>query len=277
MRIDDTSPRTWVLAAVAGWAILAWVLALAGMGRRVEPLAADPGLLPPLPAATATTASAPLGPREQYDPIAVRPLFSPDRRPQPFFLQGQAGPGTDKAFDYVLTSVLISPRVKLAILQPAAGGDAVRVRVDQAPESHPAWRLVELGPRSAVFTDGADRRELQLRVFDGQGGQPPTPLGQAGNGARARQAVPPVAPPAVDNAADAAAPPDAVESAAPAPPRPAAPAKVGANPAGSTGAADESKVTADQAQMDAIRKRIEARRAQMREQAQQPKPPGNNR
>lgn len=277
MRIDDTSPRTWVLAAVAGWLILAWLLALAGMGRRVEPLAADPGLLPPLPAVSATAMGPSLGLREQYDPIAARPLFSPDRRPQPFFLRGEAGPGTDQAFDYVLTSVLISPRVKLAILQPAAGGDAVRVRLDQAPASHPAWRLVELDPRSAVFTDGGDRRELQLRVFDGQGGQPPTPLAPAANGARARQAVPPVAPPTVDSAADAAAPPAAVESAGPAPVRAAAPAQANANQTVRSGAADESEVTADQAQMDAIRKRIEARRAQMREQAQQPKPPGTSR
>ena len=47
MRIDDAGPRTWLLAGVAGWALVAWLLAVAGMGGRVEPLPDDPTLLQP--------------------------------------------------------------------------------------------------------------------------------------------------------------------------------------------------------------------------------------
>ena len=45
MRLDDVSPRTWLFGAAAGWALAAWMLALAGMGGRVVPLADDPSLL----------------------------------------------------------------------------------------------------------------------------------------------------------------------------------------------------------------------------------------
>ena len=31
MRLDDVSPRTWLFGAAAGWALAAWMLALAGM------------------------------------------------------------------------------------------------------------------------------------------------------------------------------------------------------------------------------------------------------
>ena len=41
MRLSDAGPRTWLLATVAGWALLAWVLALVGMGGRIGKLPDD--------------------------------------------------------------------------------------------------------------------------------------------------------------------------------------------------------------------------------------------
>ena len=49
MRVDAAAPRTWLLAAVAAWALLTWLLAVAGMGGRVGVLPDDPTLRQPLP------------------------------------------------------------------------------------------------------------------------------------------------------------------------------------------------------------------------------------
>src|SRR3546814_19571789 len=69
---------------------------------------------------------------------------------------------------------MIAPDFRMAILQPREGGDSVRVRVGTAPEAAPGWRLVSLEPRRAVFDGPAGERKRELRVFDGEGGIPPT-------------------------------------------------------------------------------------------------------
>lgn len=263
MRLDDAPPRTWLLAAIAGWALLAWVLALAGMGTRIAALPEDPSLLRPLPPLR-PAAPGRLGPLTQYGEIASRPLFSTDRRPKPFSLQGDAGgEGQAAEFDYRLTSVLITPKLRMAILQPPDGSKSVRVRVGEAPESHPGWRLETLNARSAVFVGPEGPRTLELRVFDGQGGQPPTPSAPA---------------PAARAGADAAVPPP--RPILEPPPRPTD----GTAPAGSTpdpapsdaatpAAPPASAPASDQAQMEAIRQRIQARREQLRQQQSRTKPP----
>lgn len=264
MRVDSPSPRTWLLAAVAAWALLGWLLALAGMGGRVALLAADPGLLPPLPQPR-PAAPQRLGPLAQYAEIGARPLFAEDRRPHPFALQAGGGEGTEStAFDYVLTSVLIAPQLHMAIVQPSQGGDSVRIKLGEAAEAQPAWRLVELQPRSAVFEGPSGRKSLELRVFDGSGGQPPTALrapaaanGRDQAGARATSAD------AVADADAVPAPEAEAPAAAPAAPAPPAPAASTPEPAAAPPPTDT------QQQMDAIRERIQARRAQMRQEALQ--------
>jgi len=266
VRLDDAGPRTWLLAAVAGWALAAWLLAAVGMGGAVEPLADDPGLLEPLPPVRPSPPLR-LGPLGQYDAIASRPLFSEDREPQPFFLQGEGEESEERAFDYVLTSVLITPQLEMAILQPREGGESVRVRLDHAPQSHPSWRLVELDQRSAVFEGPEGPLTLQLRVYDGVGGERPTAVARP----QPDRARIPIAPPPVNRVDDAVSkPPEAAASAAAAAaqdePVEDAPAEDAAT--NDPGFADEMT---EQAQMDAIRERIEARRDQLRnEQKSQP-------
>ena len=267
--LDDAGPRTWLLAGAAGWAVLVWLLALAGMGRSAQPLPPDASQLRPLPQLRASTAK-PLGPLAQYDQIAARPLFTQDRRPKPFFLPGQGGGESEKAaFDYVLTSVLITPNLKAAILQPADGSESVRVKLGEVPESHPAWRLTSLDARSAVFEGAEGRREMTLRVFNGQGGQPPTAVA-APSGANAPRpsgvTVPPASQPinAAPKPTNAPTPPRPV-TAAPAPGTSGTTPQAGNNNSDST---SDAPLTPE-AQMEAIRKRIEARRAQMRQQQQQ--------
>lgn len=229
-RLQQAGPLTWLLAAWAGWALLLWSGALAGMGARIgEPVAVAPA---PLPQPAPVVADR-MGPLAQYAEAAARPLFTQDRRPRTFLAvgpEGDAGASPATTLDFVLTGVLISPQVRLAILQPTAGGDPQRVREGTAPEGAPGWRLVEVQARSAVFeaSDGA-RSSIDLRTF-----------GVA-------------AAPAVARAAGIA------PAAGPPPPSPTAIAPA-------TGGND---AVPDQARIEAIRQRIEARRAQLRAGAAQ--------
>ena len=251
MRVDSAGPRTWLLATVAGWALLAWLLALAGMGGRAALLADDPGLLQPLPQPRPSPPER-LGPLAQYAEIGARPLFAEDRRPHPFSLQPADGEeAKGDAFDYVLTSVLITPQLHMAIVQPSQGGDSVRIKLGEASEDIPAWRLVELNPRSAVFEGPEGRKALDLRTFDGVGGQPPTAVRDAGN-VPGKLPVPPAAA-VMDADAGASADADSNADAVAPPPEPAS----------------TPQPTSTEKQMDAIRKRIEARRAQLRQEALQ--------
>jgi general secretion pathway protein N len=169
----------------------------------------------------------------------VRPLFAADRRPHPFVLDASAGgdEARGNGFDYMLTSVLIAPPLQMAILQPTGGGEGIRVRLGESSKAFPDWRLVELDPRSAVFEGPGGRRVLPLRTFDGTGGEPPSHMPDANRRVRETAA-------ARAEAAEAAA-----EAAA----------------ASRRGQATEP--TQVQRQAEAIRRRIEARRAQMRREA----------
>ena len=247
MRADTAGAKTWLLGAVAAWALCAWLLALLGMGGSVTSLPEDPALLQPLPRAARPLPER-LGPLPRYAEIGRRPLFSENRRPQPFVINPDGEDDAKRGFDYILTSVLITPRLKLAIIQPAGGGESIRVMLDQAPESHPAWRLIGLGERSAVFEGPEGRRDLSLRVYDGIGGERPTETGSPDDRV-------PVAPPGAD----------------------ARGATRGASPAEAPQAVDDATAqpAATQVQMDAIRQRIEQRRARLRDNSP-PQPPANS-
>lgn len=252
MRADTASAKTWLLGAAAAWALCAWLLALLGMGGGVSRLAEDPALLQPLPQASKPPPER-LGPLQQYSEIGRRPLFTSDRRPQPFVINpDEQGEGRND-FDYVLTSVLIAPDFRMAILQPREGGDSIRVRVGTAPEAAPGWQLVSLEPRRAVFDGPEGERKLELRVFDGEGGIPPTPMSAGANMPGTSRPTPPgVAPPggtepAVRDADDPA------------------PAPAGPDQPPPDAAETDNRASAEQ--IDAIRKRIEARRAKLRQDA----------
>lgn len=245
MRLDDVAPRTLLLGAAAGWALVAWALALAGMGGRVPEPESGAITSQPIPAVPRPAAPT-IGPPGQYEAIAARPLFAVDRRPHPFSLRNDAGPQRDAPeFDLVLTSVLITPQRSLAIVQKPDGSEAWRVRVGEAPEAFPAWRLATLAPRSATFVGPEGERTLTLRVFNGQGGPGGPPPGvPAPTGAN------PMAP-------------DEIRAATP----PPAPAPSPATPPATDAAAPDPQ------QIEAIRRRIEARREQMRQRAQSSNPP----
>jgi len=258
VRVDAAAPRTWLLAAVAAWALLICLLALAGMGAHVAPLPPDPALRQALPTPRPSPPDR-LGPIAQYAEVGTRPLFSEDRRPQKFVLQpeGQEGTPADN-FDYVLSSVLITPQVNLAIVQPTAGGKSVSFRLGEGAEDLPNWRLVSLNPRSAVFEGPGGQKSLDLRVWPGVGGTAKAP-------------APPPTPNAVSDADNTGTPAPASQVASPLPtPPPSSGGRLGENAA----PVDQDEDARAKQQMDAIRKRIEERRAQLRREAQG-QPPGS--
>ena len=232
MRLDQVRPSTRVIAALAAMAVLGWVLALAGVGAHASVAEVDPALLvQPIPQLQAAAAPH-LAPLAEYTEAASRPVFAQDRRPHAFVL----APGEDRAasagngFDYVLNSVLIAPGFNMAIIEPAQGGDSVSVRMGESADAIAGWRLVELQPRAAVFDGPGGRRTLELRTWAGVGQVP------------SMSAAPATSPVATRVA-------DAPEAPADAPAQAPAPTQV-------------------QQQMEQIRKRIEARRAQLRRKDQ---------
>ena len=254
MRLDDAGPRTWLLGATTAWALVALLLAFAGMGGRIEPLPADPSLRQSLPV-PAAPAPARLGPLSGYARISARPLLSPSRRPQPFSLEPEREDQPEERFEYVLTGVLLTPSLQMAIVQPARGGEPERLRVGQAPEAAPSWRLVALSPRAAVF-DGPDgEQSLDLRSYDGgadlrasavPGAAEPQPPRRGRTPAPVPMPSSPMQPDAVQDAGTSPEP-EAVEEA--------------------------DAVSTPQEQMETIRKRIEARREQLRREARDADPP----
>ena len=254
MRAEDAGARTWLYAALAGWAVAVWVLALFGMGGSIDRLEDDPSLRQALPAPGSRGAER-LGPLPQYAETSARPLFTDNRRPQPFTIDPMGEPaeaGND--FDYVLTSVLRTPGVQLVILQPTGGGAPVRVKLGEAPEAAAAWTLQTVEARKAVFAGPQGERTLELRVFDGVGGEPPTRVA----------AVPPAsagtAPPAIASVPDANAPATPV----PAPPGAVPAREAAANAGPAPDAAVQQQAAQDQ--VEAIRRRIEERRARLRQE-----------
>lgn len=271
MRVDDLGPKTWLLAGVAAWGVLLWVLALAGMGDRVGEgeIEGEGQRLP----GTVSAAKERLGPLGDYMEIGQRPLFTEDRQPKPFTISGNGEAPVVNTFDFVLTSVLITPQAQVAILRPPGDtAQPVRVKMGEAVQGAQQWSLAVLNPRQAVFRGPEGEKTLELRVFDGVGGTPPTAMNM----------VPPPPPP----------PPGAVNGGAP-PPMPGQPyvqpgqvppqAQVppGVDQSGMPVPAVEQPSTAQatsdsgeqaelssQQQLEAIRRRIEARRAQLRREQQ---------
>jgi general secretion pathway protein N len=270
MRADSAGAKTWLLGAVALWALVVWALGLFGLGGRIERLAEDPSLLQALPRGVPAVDER-LGPLPQYAEIGDRPLFTNDRRPQPFFINPQGEGEEPETFEYVLTSVLRVPGLEMAILHPQDGSEPVRLRIGESPEGASGWRLASIAPRSVVFDGPEGETTLELRVFDGVGGEPPTAMAEApAENARARPdaARPrrqPVPRPG-ERGAGAVVPVTTSSSPAPVPvyvPEPDAGDAADA-------ASDAEEVRTPDAQVEAIRQRIEARRAQQRQQAQQP-------
>ncbi|MFO3704712.1 type II secretion system protein XpsN [Xanthomonas codiaei] len=256
MRLDLIGLRTWLLATVVGWALLVCILAVAGLGKRVDLLPDDPALVQRLPTLPAPAPER-LGAFEKYSEIAAHPAFAEDRLPHPFFLSGNDGSGA--ASTVRLTGVLLTENFKMATLT-LDPQDSVRVQL--GGEAVKGWRLLALQPRSATIEGPGGTQTLELHVFNGQGGQPPTANAAAG--------TPPLPPP---DAAATVQPPQQPQPQPSTPPQqPGGQAPPTVPPQRSDGAQEAPRPSDDQ--MRAIRERIEARRRQLQQQRQSGSTPG---
>ncbi|MCX7562638.1 hypothetical protein OS176_03615 [Xanthomonadaceae bacterium XH05] len=230
-----------LIAVVALWALIFCVAALAGLGGRYGVHPDDPSRIPPLPALDLSQARSPLQPVETYADIGERPLFNPDRKPVPIE-EDQGGEAASEEpvvpptpLDIAVTSIIMTPQVKIAIITDNRSGKSQSLKIGDVLEGEQSgWKLAELEARKAVFTGPGGASSVDLRVFDGAGGQAPTPA--------------PVVQ-AQEVRGDDGVPQVAEQGAAP---------------------AETGKVEAmtPEARAEMIRRRIEERRRQMREEAE---------
>ena len=247
--VDSLRPLTLLLGGAVLWALCLLVLALAGLGSRFP--APDGAVAPPaVPKVSLTPTRSRLGAWDSYAEVGTRPLLNERRRPIAVAMEAGAT-GTDE-LDVSLSSVLITSRLKVAILTDNKDAATTRrVRLGELVEGS-NWRLVSLEPRRAVLEGPSGQRTLELRVFDGQSGAAPTPVAAAATEAGA-------------NSPEASATPPARVVPSPAPPTPP-PVAANAQPT-ATAEKPEPNQMSQEEQVEAIRRRIEARRAQMRAEA----------
>ncbi len=179
----NTQPQwLWraVLTAFAVWSGGALLVVETGLGARysLHPDAArDESAVPTVNLIRGEQA---LGPFESYAVIAQRPLFNFDRLPLPSPDAPAEAPASVAPLNVVLTSVVLMGDAKIAIVNDPAANKSQSVRLGSSLQGDQAgWKLVELEPRRAVFEGPGGRTAADIRVFDGQGGEPPTPLAAA--------------------------------------------------------------------------------------------------
>jgi general secretion pathway protein N len=171
------------LIALFAWSLLVWVLAQAGLGARYSLHPIDVAQIEALPQPSLSRAESALQPFAEYAAVAERPLFNPDRRPTPRGRDDavEAAPVAAPAeLDVVLTSIVLAGDRRIAVVAQRDGGNPQSVRLGEAlVGEQSSWRLLELAPRHAVFEGPSGRSRVDLRVFDGTGGQAPTPVSVA--------------------------------------------------------------------------------------------------
>lgn len=123
----------------------------------------------------------------EYAAVLEHPVFNESREPTPVEASQEGAEGgegaTAQPINVTLTSIIISPKVKLAIVRDNNTGQSVVIKVGSALEGEQSgWKLVEVGPRLAVFEgQGLGRQELELSVdASAKAALPPSPLGLPG-------------------------------------------------------------------------------------------------
>lgn len=146
---------------------------------------------PPRPVAALPAPAGPANlpqaiPLQQFALVWTRPLFSPNRRPMARLAAGGSTLG-----DLTLTGVIVTPGLRVALLQDRNGDKQLRLREGQTlPDG--SVTLVEVRARSALFDSAAGRTELKLAAGAPIDTVTPGPPATNGSG---------VAPPAAAGAA----------------------------------------------------------------------------
>lgn len=189
------TPALAVIALALGCTAAAFAMGI-GQGVRWDDPAA-PEALPPLRAA-AMPATSPLN---RYAEVWQRPLFMADRKPAAV---ADTDDSSSNIGDLELTGIIMTSGLRMALLRDRGKDMTVRVKEGSAlADGH--WTLASLTPRSAIFDNGGQRRELTLKVaapealtkdasrpgavpVPGQPPQPPRNTPASGNGVHVEQA-----------------------------------------------------------------------------------------
>ncbi|MBK6726175.1 MAG: hypothetical protein IPG63_02765 [Xanthomonadales bacterium] len=172
-----------------------------------------------LPPAQRGSAAAPLALQREsfklpswsdYAIVLDRPIFNEDRKPTP--IESAAGTGensgeaTAAPLNATLTSVIITPGVKLAIVKDNNTGVSEVVRLGRPlPGEQNGWTLVEVSPRGATFEgQGLGRQALELAVSEASAaGVQMQPAAAAAAGGKPSEPVTPLAAAASDASSQA--------------------------------------------------------------------------
>jgi general secretion pathway protein N len=235
---DVFRPLTLLLGGAALWALCLLVLALGGLGTRFpEPALDSPP--PPLPKVALVATRSRLGPPDSYAEVGSRPVMNEGRQPSVVAESAEGASNAD--LDVTLSSVLITSNLKLALLTDNKDNSSKRVKLGDVVEGS-NWRLVSLEPRQAVMEGPTGQKVLPLRVYDGASGENPTAVASTDAAQQGGVNPPPRSPP----------PPPVAQNAP---------------PTATVSKPDPNQMSQEQ-QVEAIRARIEARRAQMRAEAE---------
>lgn len=148
---------TPILAAIAVVLGLTTLTFAFGVGRGVR--WDDPSAPEALPPARAVAMPAP-APLTQFAEVWQRPLFMSDRKP---VAATDGGDASGNIGDLELTGIIMTPGLRIALLRDRGKDSTVRVKEGTAlGEGH--WTLASMTPRSAIFDNGGERRELTLKV-----------------------------------------------------------------------------------------------------------------
>lgn len=254
----EWSAITWLLLGAAGWALGLLLVALAGAGGTIPRHPDDPALAPALPAAIDAGGARGAGPSpDAVAAIAARPLFSPERRPDP--VGGGDGEAPVAVLEQDLVALVATAGVRVAVMRERVEPFRHhRVREGQPLPAAPGWRLLALEDRAVRLLGPEGERRLALRAFNGEGGEKPTPITSEPEA----QAAGGDGGPIPDSPSGALTQRFARGTPLPEAAPPGAPAAAPA-PAEAANEPDPEQLA------EAIRRRIEARREQLRREAAQ--------
>lgn len=122
-----------------------------------------------------------------YAIVLDRPIFNEDRKPTPISdtaATGKTEEATAKPLNATLTSIILTPDVKLAIVKNNDTGESEVIRMGRPLKGEQnGWTLVEVSPRGATFEgQGLGRQALELAVNEASSGVQMVPPGAVNPG-----------------------------------------------------------------------------------------------
>ena len=178
MNVRIARLSTTVLAGACGFLLFTALLQYIGVGRGYRWAADDPSSEPPLPGSTIDDKPLKLPPASAFAEVEMHPLFNEDRKPTPLDAsEGEDASAPQSPLNITLTGIISTSSIKIAMVQDKARNQSVALKVGMPLEGDQAsWTLVEVKPRSVVFTSAANEKtEVELETSVAQPPKAPAP------------------------------------------------------------------------------------------------------